>query len=106
MTTGIRWRRSVRSADHDPLIVSLELGPAVPLCDGLPATIYVGADGRIVVHGQAGMHLGAGMSGELRAPHRVDGDPTRVGQMFCPYKDPCRGEISFARTSRRNPAVS
>jgi predicted extracellular nuclease len=40
-----------RSSDHDPVIVSFDLTPpppVVPACNGLPATIYVGEDGRVV----------------------------------------------------------
>jgi predicted extracellular nuclease len=39
-----------RASDHDPVLVGLELvsAPAVPTCDGKPATIYVNAAGRVV----------------------------------------------------------
>lgn len=45
-----------RSSDHDPILIGLELappGPAVPTCNGLPATI-VGTDGRDVLFGTPG----------------------------------------------------
>lgn len=39
-----------RASDHDPLIIGLELGTAdsAPRCQGRQATIYVGADGRVI----------------------------------------------------------
>ncbi len=37
-----------RSSDHDPLVIGLDLGPGVPRCNGLDATIYVDENGTIV----------------------------------------------------------
>ncbi len=45
-----------RSSDHDPILIGLELapaGPAVPTCNGLPATI-VGTESRDVLFGTNG----------------------------------------------------
>lgn len=38
---------AAQTSDHDPLIASFDLPPVAPLCNGVPATIWVDADGNI-----------------------------------------------------------